>query len=808
MKKIHLLCNAHLDPVWLWTRSEGIAEAVSTFRVAADFCEKYDNFVFNHNEAVLYEWVEENEPQLFARIQKLVKQGKWHIMGGWYLQPDCTMPSAEGFLRQIETGNAYFKEKFGVTPTTAINFDPFGHTRGLVQILKKTGYDSYIYMRPGNPAGENPDFIWEGYDGSKILCHAIWGGYNSARGKITERIDAFLNSARDGANLLLWGVGNHGGGPSETDIKSIDAYIKSHPEVGLEHSYCEKYFSEIDTKNLNSYSGSLVHCMVGCYTTMARIKQNYRALENELVTCEKILALSGIDYDVKELKSAEKSLLFCQFHDILPGTMIKEGEEEMLRLTGYGREITNRLTTKAFLSLCRGQKKAANGEIPVFVFNPHPYPVEREIQVEFQLADQNWNDNQVTLVKIRDENGNYLPCQNEKESSSLNLDWRKRICFRGELMPMSINRFDCELEVHPLSARPIQSVQETPSHFVFENGKISVLISKITGMIDKYQVNGKNLLKENSGKICVYSDNEDPWGMTNDGFYDKIGEFTLLSKEEANIFSGCPDAEYDNVRIIESGDVRTKIQATFKNRNSFAVVIYTLPKKDSYIDIDLKIFANDVNTLYKLSFATDLHNPEFIGQSAYGRERLLKEEKEITFQKWCALKDGEHSFSVINNGTYGGSAKDNILNISLMRTPVYSAHPINNRPLIHNDRFNNRIDMGERDFSYRITPDFEEIDTEAEIFNQPPLALSFFPSGEGEKREEEFLITNRKILLSCYKNTESGKKLIRLFNTSEKEEKTRISINGKDTEIVFAPFEAKGFTANKNGIKECNLTGE
>ena len=157
MKKIHLLCNAHLDPVWLWTRSEGIAEAVSTFRVAADFCEKYDNFVFNHNEAVLYEWVEENEPQLFARIQKLVKQGKWRIMGGWYLQPDCTMPSAEGFLRQIETGNAYFKEKFGVTPTTAINFDPFGHTRGLVQILKKTGYDSYIYMRPGNPAGENPD---------------------------------------------------------------------------------------------------------------------------------------------------------------------------------------------------------------------------------------------------------------------------------------------------------------------------------------------------------------------------------------------------------------------------------------------------------------------------------------------------------------------------------------------------------------------------------------------------------------------------------------------------------------------------
>lgn len=87
-RKTYLLCNAHLDPVWLWKREEGMAEAISTFRVAADFCEKQDGFIFNHNESVLYEWVEEYEPELFARIQKLVKEGKWRIMGGWYLQPD------------------------------------------------------------------------------------------------------------------------------------------------------------------------------------------------------------------------------------------------------------------------------------------------------------------------------------------------------------------------------------------------------------------------------------------------------------------------------------------------------------------------------------------------------------------------------------------------------------------------------------------------------------------------------------------------------------------------------------------------
>ena len=101
MKNVYLLCNAHIDPIWLWKWQEGAAEAISTFRTAADFCEEFDGFVFNHNEALLYEWIEEYEPELFRRIQKLVSDGKWHIMGGWYLQPDCTMLSGESFIRQI-----------------------------------------------------------------------------------------------------------------------------------------------------------------------------------------------------------------------------------------------------------------------------------------------------------------------------------------------------------------------------------------------------------------------------------------------------------------------------------------------------------------------------------------------------------------------------------------------------------------------------------------------------------------------------------------------------------------------------------
>ena len=212
MKRLHLLCNAHLDPVWLWEWEEGAAEAISTFRTAADLCEAFDGFVFNHNEAVLYQWVEEYEPQLFTRIQRLVCAGKWHIMGGWFLQPDCNMPSGESFVRQVLTGRLYFQEKFGVTPETAINFDPFGHTRGLVQILRKSGYTSYLFGRPHEENLPLPEdgFIWVGYDGSEVAAHRFIGWYNAPLGKAREKVENWLKEhGNQEIGLVLWGVGNH-----------------------------------------------------------------------------------------------------------------------------------------------------------------------------------------------------------------------------------------------------------------------------------------------------------------------------------------------------------------------------------------------------------------------------------------------------------------------------------------------------------------------------------------------------------------------------------------------------------------------
>ena len=279
--------------------------------------------------------------------------------------------------------------------------------------------------------------------------------------------------------------------------------------------------------------------------------------------------------------------------------------------------------------------------------------------------------------------------------------------------------------------------------------------------------------------------------MNVDGYYEMKGEFQAVSHEEANIFNGYPDETCENVRVIENGDVVLKIQAIMKYSCSYAVVTYIIPKAYGYIDVNIKMLANDVNTAFKLRFDTEFENSSFIGQQMFGREEMHKEEKEAVFQKWCGLFEEGKGLAVLNRGTCGGSAMDNILNITLMRTPVYLAHPIEDRPITETNRSHEHIDMGERDFDFRITADTAHLDCAAEEYNMPPFAVSFFPSGYGERKETEIRIDNRDIIMTRCVRSEDGRLLIRMYNTLNQAVQTDIIAADKRSHIEFAPFEIK-----------------
>ena len=172
---VHLICNAHLDPVWQWRWEEGAAEAVNTFGIAARLLDEFPDFVFNHNEAILYRWVQEYDPALFREIQRLVSAGRWCVAGGWDLQPDINMPGTEALIRHIALGRQFFRRHFGTAPRVAYNFDSFGHSGGLPQILRCAGYEMYIHMGPGAKDLKLPAdlYRWQGVDGSVIAAYRI-----------------------------------------------------------------------------------------------------------------------------------------------------------------------------------------------------------------------------------------------------------------------------------------------------------------------------------------------------------------------------------------------------------------------------------------------------------------------------------------------------------------------------------------------------------------------------------------------------------------------------------------------------------
>ncbi len=824
MKMLHLICNAHIDPAWQWGWDEGAAAAISTFRVAADFCEEFDGFVFNHNEAILYKWIEEYEPHLFKRIEKLVRLGKWNIMGGWYLQPDCNMPSGESFTRQILMGKRYFKEKFSVEPTTAINFDSFGHSRGLIQILKKSGYDSYIFMRPEQMEAIAPgqDFRWIGFDGSTVIAHRIWSGYNSPLGEGDKKVKQWMEEkAEKSLGLVTWGVGNHGGGPSRLDLQKLKKLIEETKEIKIEHSTPEKYFKDLNKSDteLMDYRKGLNPRFVGCYTSQIRIKQKHRLLENELYLTEKMLSgavLQGfMDYPAEEMREAFHDLMVSEFHDILPGSSVQPVEESSLRLMDHGLEIASRLKARAFFAMAAGQKKAGDGEIPILIYNPHPFKVKGVFECEFMLADQNWKD-ETTVLSVS-QNGSKIPSQHEKEDSNLNLDWRKRVVFRAELEPSQMNRFNCKIEGY-LPKKAYSVFKQDNGKYLFKNDDgLEVVINCKTGLIDAYRVDGVDYIKNNAFLPVIIDDNDDPWRMDTNSFGDAIDKFSLMSSQEGTVYSGVHERLLDSVRVIEDGDVRTVIEAVLKYNDSFICQRYKLPKKGTGIEISVRVNWNEKSKMLKLSVPTLIEGTEYVGQTAFGVDDLPCNRDEVVAQKWVGVlsRDQGKAITLINDGIYGSDFSNGEVRLSLLRSPGFCGHPIEDRTIMPQDRFSPRIDQGERLFSFvlnagEIVERLRSIDREALVFNEKPFALSFFPSGEGKKDACVVELQDDAIQMTAFKKAEDGEDyIIRLFEPTGNKCSSilNIPVAGIKQEIKLDSFEVKTLRliVKNNSLAETDL---
>jgi alpha-mannosidase len=421
VKTIHLIFNAHLDPIWLWPWQAGLDAALATCRSACDRLDAHKDLFFTRGEAWVHREIERLDPQLFARIRQLVADGRWSIVGGWWIQPDCNLPSGWGMQRQIEIGKKYFVETFGAFPKTAYNVDTFGHAAYLPQLLRDAGQTQYVMMRPQEHEMKLPArlFRWRGYEGGpEVTTFRIAGGY--CTGDISvEHLRNATTELPPGVEhtMCFLGIGDHGGGPTEKQIAWCREHLTAVEGWRLEFSTPERFFAAIapHVALLPLVTGELQHHAIDCYTVHRAVKTGVRRAEHLLRQAEIVRERVPADSRApSQLDAAWERVCFNQFHDTLGGTCIPSAYTQIHAQLGHAAAIAD---DEIHSSLRRIMTSLPDDKLQRIVFfNASDDEFDGYAEFEPWLSWGSWD----SAWRVLDEQNLRVPCQTTQAEASCN----------------------------------------------------------------------------------------------------------------------------------------------------------------------------------------------------------------------------------------------------------------------------------------------------------------------------------------------------------------------------------------------------
>lgn len=846
---VHLICHAHLDPVWLWQWEDGLTEAISTFKIACDFCEREPGFIFCHNEALLYRWVEEHAPRLFARIRKLVRAGRWHIAGGSFLQPDLVMPNGESLVRQFLVGKTYFKDKFGVEPTVAYNFDSFGQPEGLPQILAGCGFEGYIFCRPDESLWRLPAnvFRWRDRSGSEVVARRAEN--YPTRGNAFSQLERFMpRQASEQDRMFLWGIGNHGGGPSRADLRGIRKYARAHPELAVVHSTPERHFRRYleNRSQLAVHSGEMMNIFPGCYTSLSRVKRAHRSCESLVTSTERMAAmawwLGRSDYPVKEMAEAWRSLLFCEFHDVLPGSCIQSVERDALAMLGHCEETARRARAGTFIRLLDGEPPARPQTVPIFVWNPHGFASCADLESAFTYSHINVKAGMIA-IDVRDAaSGRRVVFQREAPEAAIGSDWQMKIAAQMALGPFEMRR----LEVHwkmRRAPRPWRAPRAIARLKRVSTRTLAAELDPATGLVNFAAPGARvpSFLAPGAFQPVMFRDLENAWtcgaparlkecakhalGMP--PWEAPAAKFTPAGPRDLEAIvpqpctsagSGKKSRRLETLRVIEDGPVRRVFETVLAAGRSAIVRRYVISKLHGWIEIRDRIFWNETNAMLKIALPLAFKAAGTVAESPYGAVSRPAQKFHVDFanQRWVAAAErldgapeGRYC-AALNTGSYGHSIFNNTLYLNVLRSPVYSAMRLRPEHDEHTLRHWPRQDQGEHEARFRILfgrgLDEAVLSRAAQEMNTPPQWMVYFPpgprSGQGIAPVcSRFLsVSGGAVQLAALKKTEKGDGLVvRLWNPSPRPARARVEMRNDrfGFEAPLGPHALKTFVLEK-----------
>jgi alpha-mannosidase len=820
-KKVYMIGNAHLDPVWLWRWQEGYAEIKATFRSALDRMKEFPDFVFTCAGAAYYKWVEENDPEMFQEIVEKVKEGRWVIVGGWWIQPDCNVPGGESFARHSLYSQRYFLKNFGVMAKVGYNVDSFGHNGMLPQILKKSGMDYYVFMRPGDHEKEieNNLFWWESEDGSRVMTFKIplsYGNWWSDSGdplesKLSEVMKLSKKQNIDFMNF--YGVGNHGGGPTIANLNKIREMQERWGEERVILASPNEYFENmVDQKlKLPVLKDDLQHHASGCYSTHVETKMNNRKSEHRLMNAEKYAVLAqslmNLPYPSRKLKDAWENVMFNQFHDIMGGCSIKEAYNDARE--GYGEtlhiaaEITNSSLQKISWAIDTSVEGKAilskesdwalweidNKGVPVVVFNPLCWEACVPVEVN-------------KLVKgVTDDEGNPVQIQKVRASRTNGKDnWNT--LFIGKI-PAQGYRVYWVYKEKEFEHKDFDNNLITYDYAI-ENSFIKVEIDKHTGYIKSiYDKKNRVEIIKNCAAIPIVIDEYkcDTWAHNVFEFRDEIGRFS--------------DAK---IKLIESGPLRSTIRVINHYNNSALQQDFTLYNYKADIEVKVKVDWREKHKMLKLSFPLNINNPKATYEIPYGFIERPANGEEEPAQKWIDVSgyledcnNDVYGLALLNDSKYSFDVKDNDMRMTVMRSPIYADH------YGERDELCEFMEQGIHEFKYSLVPhkgDWRETDIVRkayEINTTFEHVIETYHKGVLSQKFQGIKVSKDNIIASVMKISEDSEDyVLRCYETCGRAVSVEIELPllNRNWKSDFGPCEIKTFkipAERDKSVYECNL---
>lgn len=701
--KIYLLGHAHLDMAWLWPVSETWIAAQRTFASVLKLQADFPDLIFCHSTPALYRWIELHRPDLFAAIQKQVKVGRWEVVGGMWVEPDLNLIDGESIVRQILYGQRYVQAKFDRLSTVAWLPDSFGFCATLPQFLKAGGIEYFVTQKlTWNDTNKFPHgaFWWQSPDGSQIFSFmSALIGESIDPIKMANYVVDWETKTKLKDALWLPGVGDHGGGPTRDMLEVAQRWEKSPFFPELEFTTSRDYLQKVeerigDKKNIPVWQDEIyLEFHRGCYTTHADQKRWNRRCERLLYEAELFASLANIiaklDYPKMELENAWKQVLFNQFHDILPGTSIREVFLEANRawqeVERVGEEISQ-TAMSAIASRISLPPPPHPDALPIVVFNSLNWQRSEVVSLPLPSSPTSW--------QICHENGNPVPSQCVTPLAFGEIYPTPTLLFVANDVPSVGYRL---FWLVPQSAETIENTLaelESPYILPHLSHHTKSILAKKGKFVKKVSLTAKDSILENeflrvtidpeTGDIASIFDKENdreildkPTGNQLQAFQDSGQYWDAWNIDPNYQQHPLPATELKSIDWVYLGEVQQRLRVVRKLGKSEFYQDYVLDARSPILKIITTADWQESHVLVKAAFqfnlTADFVNCEIpcgvIQRPTRPQQPTEKAKWEIPILRWVDLSAENYGVSLLNDCKYGCDAQPNQLRLTLLRSP-------------------------------------------------------------------------------------------------------------------------------------------